>query len=104
MSRQAKDYNCENCHHRHCDEKGELPGSNGPAPFLMFELEGVIESRVCLLPMVTPWARQMLALYDHYKNNHLAIAGGVLDQPAGYLEAMRVIDGAVNKSISDSAK
>lgn len=49
--------------------------------------------------MITPWARQMLSFYEHYKNGHLAVAGGVLEQPSVYLDAMRVIGTAVESSV-----
>lgn len=33
-----------------------------------------------------------MRLYTHYKNGLLPHAGGVMDQPAGYLEAMELIE------------
>lgn len=35
-------------------------------------------------------------MYAHYRAGFLAIAGGILDQPNAYLEAMRTIDHARN--------
>jgi hypothetical protein len=59
----------------------------------MWEIDHVITSRTCLLPMINPESRQLLRLYDHYKNNLLPFAGGILDQPQKFLTAMRTIDG-----------
>lgn len=39
---------------------------------------------------------QFLRLYGHYKNHLLPHAGGLLDQPNVYLQAMEIIEGAVN--------
>jgi hypothetical protein len=51
----------------------------------------VIESRTCLLPMITPGTRMMLQLYGHYKSKLLPHAGGLLDQPNYYVEAMEIL-------------
>lgn len=53
----------------------------------------MIESNICLLPMVTGFARECLALHQHYKNGFLPRAGGLYSQPNKYLQAMGVIDG-----------
>lgn len=55
-----------------------------------------IESNVCFLPMITERSRFFLRLYSHYKNKHLVNAGGILDQPNIYLEAMELISGNDN--------
>jgi hypothetical protein len=41
----------------------------------------------------SPW----IQIYGHYANGHLYRAGGVADQPAIYMEIMRLIDGAVKE-------
>lgn len=43
--------------------------------------------------MVTGFARECLALHQHYKNGFLPRAGGLYSQPNKYLQAMGVIDG-----------
>lgn len=57
----------------------------------MFEIPGVIVSRTCLLPMITPQSRYLLRLYGHYQNRLLPYAGGLLNQPNYYIEAMEQI-------------
>lgn len=88
-------FNCQACRwHRHCDE-------NNPAPFVMWVIPGVIESRTCLLPMVTERETGLIRLYQHYKENKLPLAGGLLDQPNNYVEAMEIIAAALAKVRSD---
>ena len=48
----------------------------------------MIESRTCLLPMITPVSHVMVRLYHHYQAGHLPFAGGLLDQPKQFLESM----------------
>jgi hypothetical protein len=94
VDRLHKDFDCERCQWgHHCTEEPmqAWPRSVGPAPYPMFVMDGVIESRTCLKPMVRPEARAMIKLYPYYLDGHLARAGGVLDQPNAYIEAMGVI-------------
>jgi hypothetical protein len=51
----------------------------------------VIESRTCLLPMITPQSQFLLRLHGHYKNQVLPFAGGLLEQPHYYAEAMEIL-------------
>lgn len=51
----------------------------------------MIESRTCLLPMITTATHQALRLFRHYKNGVLPHGGGLLDQPNHYIEAMQVL-------------
>lgn len=79
-------FNCERCPWgRHCDE-------TRPAPFKQWSIKNVIESDVCLLPMITQESRFLLRMHEHYKKGKLARTGGVLDQPNFYLEAMEVMN------------
>ena len=41
--------------------------------------------------MITPQSRYLQRLYGHYKNRLLPYAGGLLNQPNYYLEAMELI-------------
>lgn len=56
----------------------------------------MLESRICLKPLVTPKSATLLRLYRHYQNRLLPFAGGILDQPAQYQQAMELIEGALN--------
>jgi hypothetical protein len=42
-------------------------------------------------------------LYSHYQAGHLYRSGGVEDQPALYMQVMRLIDGAVKESRNGEA-
>ncbi|MCK7495180.1 MAG: hypothetical protein MZW92_31865 [Comamonadaceae bacterium] len=92
-------FDCRACRwQRHCDERN-------PAPFPMFAIAEIgLESRTCLLPMITDASRERMRLYRHYKNHLLPLAGGVLDQPNAYLEAMEVIDAHQSKLLSETAR
>ena len=98
MALNPEHFDCAKCTHKHCDEAqdGTWPESKGPANFPILEIEGVGEYRTCLLPMITPWARRMLELHTDYGNRLLPWAGGTLDQPAAYLDIMRIIEGRIN--------
>jgi hypothetical protein len=61
----------------------------------------VIESNVCLLPMITQESRFLLRLHEHYKQGHMARAGGILEQSNFYLEAMEVLTSREQKIIAE---
>lgn len=42
--------------------------------------------------MVTKDSGAMLDLYSHYQKGVMALSGGVLEQPAKYLQAMKIIE------------
>jgi len=63
----------------------------------MWKIDGVIESDVCLLPMVDPGATYLISLYQHYKRGHLPYSGGVLDQPDIVMQALDLIASIVDK-------
>lgn len=63
-------------------------------PYPKWSVPGVYEgaeSHRCPRREVTQASREWLALYGHYGKGHLALAGGSLEQPAIYLEAMALI-------------
>ena len=99
VAAQRDKFNCQKCRfHRHCDD-------SNPAPFPMFAVPEIgLESRTCLLPMITPLSHRLMRLYGHYKNHLLPFAGGVYDQPALYAEAMEIIDAQQARVLSEQAK
>lgn len=85
VSHHAEMFRCETCSWgRHCDE-------SNPAPFPKFVIHKLIESRTCFLPMITPQSRFLLGLYRHYQAKLLPCAGGLLDQPNYYVQAMEIL-------------
>lgn len=50
----------------------------------------------CPRQIVTQESVFLLSLYRHYKAGHLYESGGVSNQPARYLMAMQLIEGALN--------
>ena len=95
VSQNQKDFNCDNCKNSfHCTETKNdplWPNSIGPAEFEILEVAGIIDSRVCLKPMITSSSYFYLRLYEHYKNGLLPFSGGLLDQPAVFIETMEVM-------------
>jgi hypothetical protein len=86
-------FDCNNCPWgRHCDSDYQWPGSVGPFDYDKWEVKGVGYFRTCLLPMVTRKSSEMIRAHTHYEKGFLPRAGGILDQPALFGEAMRVID------------
>ena len=65
--------------------------NQGSEKFNKWDIPNVIQSNICLLPMVTDKSWSYLSLYRHYKNNILPFSGGILDQPYKYRAAMELI-------------
>jgi len=42
--------------------------------------------------MITASSRELIRLYQHYKNGVLLQAGGILNQPQAYAQAMETLD------------
>lgn len=98
VSADADRFQCATCTWgRHCD-------ASNPAPFKQWVIDRVIESDICLLPMITSMSNQYLRMHRHYSNGFLAQAGGVCDQPNLYLEAMELLDSTFNKIESDKLR
>ena len=55
------------------------------------------ELTVCPKKAITPESFELLNWYAHYKNNLLPVNGGVLDQSAYYLDAMKHIDDTITR-------
>lgn len=47
--------------------------------------------------MVTAKSNMLLRLYRHYQNQLLPFAGGILEQPAQYMQAMELIESALHE-------
>lgn len=98
-------FNCQACRFgRHCDDDYGWPDSKGPAAYPIWIIPKVIETNVCLLPMVTNFSRVMLDMYGHYEKGYLPAGGGMLDQPNAFVEAMQIIDGQMNHLKIERAK
>ncbi|MBY6104907.1 hypothetical protein KUW19_00225 [Ferrimonas balearica] len=85
-----KGFDCATCPHRHCSE-------DNPAPFAMWRIDGVGELTVCPKGQITPRSDLYLQLFPHYRAGYLAHAGGVMDQPEPYLQAMSLIQSELSK-------
>lgn len=105
MAAAGDGFNCQRCKWgRHCDDDRAWPGSRGAAGFPSFVIRDVIESRICLLPMLTAASRAWLRLHDEWKAGYLPWSGGTLEQPAAFREAMGLIESTLNRIHSEEAK
>jgi hypothetical protein len=69
---------------------------DGVSPIPRWEIVGVLEAtKECPRRAITADSRAWLTLYAHYKDGHLFQVGGIAEQPAIFLEAMRIIGFAV---------
>jgi hypothetical protein len=62
-----------------------------------WELEGLIRSRICPRKLVSADSWQWIGIHQHYRSGFLLTGGGVIDQPAVYLEAMALIEQWANR-------
>jgi len=51
----------------------------------------IMESSICLLPMLTDQSRYLRWLHQNYQQGHYPFSGGLLEQPNLYLQAMRIL-------------
>lgn len=95
MAAQADKYDCRTCRWgRHCDD-------THPAPFPKWVINGEA-LRTCPLPKITELSRYMLRLVGPYQHHMLPRAGGMLDQPNLYLEAMEVLVAAFKRIAAET--
>jgi hypothetical protein len=71
----------------------------GDAGFLKWELPGW-KSRFCPRQLVTAESAEWLRLFHLYKAGHLLVAGGLLDQPAIYVQTMSTIESLLARARS----
>ena len=88
MNKNLDSFNCAKCRWgRHCNK-------SNPAPYEIFEikLDGLnIKQNTCFLPEVDNDSLFLLKMHSHYIDGHLMNQGGVANQGAYYLQAMRFI-------------
>lgn len=51
-----------------------------------------MDFNTCLLPQITRESIQWLELHEHYRRGVLPFAGGLMDQPNQYFEAMSFLN------------
>lgn len=51
--------------------------------------------------MLTQESLYLIKLHEHYQSGHLYVSGGIADQPALYLDAMRHINQIANEQDDD---
>lgn len=56
-----------------------------------------VEYRRCPLFYITPEVREFLSYYGHYREGFLPEAGGVTDQAATFLDAVRFLSAEIAK-------
>jgi hypothetical protein len=73
---------------------------NGDAGFERWEIDGQWKSRQCPRKLITQESRDWLQIFQTYKAGFLLVSGGILDQPAVYINAMTLIDTLISKATS----
>jgi hypothetical protein len=66
-------------------------------PWEAFSYDGK-SFRKCPRYLIDGAVDEYIRLYTHYKNGFLMNPGGILQQPALYVECMEIIHGAVNET------
>lgn len=92
VSAHRHDFDCANCSQK--NDRGHFCDDSNPAPFATWIIPGLIESKICLLPMVTAFSWEMLRLYPFWDKGVMPFPGSFYQQPQIIVEAMRVIDNA----------
>lgn len=64
-------------------------------------MSGVGDFDTCLKPMVGEPEWQLLRLHGAYVQHVLPLSGGLLEQPARFMEAMRVIEDQLSQKDED---
>ena len=85
---------------KHCD-------ASNPASSEIFEirLPGYdVKQSTCFLPETDKEPLFWLKLYGNYKDGHLLNSGGISNQPAPYMEAMRFIKWLVTQESESQQK
>ena len=89
MTKNRDSFDCNTCRWgRHCDK-------SNPAGSDIFEikLDGEnIKQNTCFLPEVDKESLFYIRLHSSYSDGHLFKSGGIADQPAHYMQAMRLIN------------
>lgn len=90
VGRNAKDFDCQSCSLKYCDEDGLLPGSRGksPPPLKPWVIDGM-EFDVCPMMQITPFSRHLITLHNKTAKGLLM---DMLRQPNAYLQAIEIIE------------
>lgn len=71
---------------------------------MQFAIPGVIETKICFLPMITSTSREWLRLHMDFKAGFLPYEGGTMQQPAAFREAMIIIESTLNQISQEEPK
>lgn len=91
-------FDCGSCN---CNENHEQPFAKWTVTDVMGE---TINSRRCLRWEITSETAELWSLYEHYDKGILLVTGGIYDQPAKYLEAMKVMANRLMKVRAERAQ
>lgn len=77
---------------------------NGQARFPKWAIKNLLEETTsCPRRAITPLSHGWMRMFAHYKNGLLFKAGGIADQPHGYLQAMSIIDRTLSQEHADQS-
>lgn len=75
-------------------ERWKIPGE----PLFERDGESVNATRRCPRRLIADDTHYLMEMFGHYKAGHLCAAGGLMKQPALYMDAMRAIDNAIARA------
>lgn len=93
----AKKFDCRYCPWGR-NETGHFCDDSNPAPgniwVLMYNGREIEKRKTCPKPIIGADSRLFLTLFGHYERRMLPLAGGILNQPKIYADAMNIIAAA----------
>lgn len=84
MSLNPQKFNCPQCSSPQKKDKGCI--EDAPIP-RRWQIGGNVYRR-CPVKLITDFTWHCIELYSHYKSGFLLQSGGIIDQPAKYLQLM----------------
>lgn len=89
VSREPENFPCGGCG---CDAEGRAASGERWKIHGADKLVPVIDTDRCPRKSITPRSRFFMELHVHYRRGLLPVAGGLLDQPAAYFDAMTILE------------
>ena len=78
-------------------------GCTEEAPVPMFDLDGKEYCR-CPLKIITRQSMEYIRFYSFFRDGYLPNAGGIMDQPAKFLDAMSMIESVLAETQEEMRK
>jgi hypothetical protein len=87
-----KIYNCALClTHNKPEHREKKKFCNTPSKRVLTEYKGFFNYYRCPGSFASSWAVELISMHGLFESGQLPYEGGILDQPAKYIEVMRLI-------------